>query len=154
VETFVKEFGEARNALAGLAVTDGRHPAHFVAFQQETFDILQLPVPDLKSSGTLYPIGAGDSVAAGTLAAWRSLEYTKGLVLNEKIMQALQTGLDRSENSIADGAIRKIATAFAFGISCGSASCLQEQNSILKEDDVLRLFGGMASPELVSTHKF
>ena len=34
---------------------------------------------DLSNAGMLYPIGAGDTVAAGTLAAWQYLHHNSGL---------------------------------------------------------------------------
>ena len=39
-----------------------------------------------------------------------------------------------------------MATAFAFGLACGSASCMQEENSVFSVDDAERLFVDMAKP--------
>jgi len=41
--------------------------------------------------------------------------------------------------------------AFAFGLACGSASCLQEENSVLDAGDVNTLFQTIRSPELIHT---
>lgn len=36
-----------------------------------------------------------------------------------------------------------VADAFSFGLACGSASCLRQENSVFLVEDALRLFGGM-----------
>jgi fructose-1-phosphate kinase PfkB-like protein len=43
--------------------------------------------------------------------------------------------------------------AFAFGLACGSASCLQEENSVVDASDVNTLFEKMiiCPPEIIPT---
>ena len=43
-----------------------------------------------------------------------------------------------------------MATAFAFGIACGSASCLREENSVFGiEDYAMEFFEGMREPVFI-----
>jgi fructose-1-phosphate kinase PfkB-like protein len=114
-------------------------------------DIYKIKVPSLDPSAVLYPIGAGDSVAAGTLGAWKSLVEAndeKEKSLSDEIHAALDSriggGSDLSEQT------KRIEAAFAFGLSCGSASCLEEENSVLNVKHVLKLFQEIPPPEQVS----
>jgi sugar/nucleoside kinase (ribokinase family) len=43
-----------------------------VSFENKKFEIYKITTPSLDPDIVLYPIGAGDSVAAGTLASWTS----------------------------------------------------------------------------------
>lgn len=142
VDGFVTQFG--KEALVGLALTDGKHPAHLVSFgSDDENEIYKLPTPTLDPKLTLYPIGAGDSVAAGTLASWKSLQASKTKYLSDSIQSALQkrAGTDAGQ----------LEAAFAFGLACGSASCLKEENSVFDVKEVLELFSSMAPPELVTS---
>ena len=148
VDQFLKEFSP--KALAGLAITDGKYAAHFVALNgaiEEKPEIFRMDPPILDKSKTLYPIGAGDSVAAGTLAAWRSLEDPESKLLDETTMLSLKKRL----NIVTKGLSENVATltmvaSFAFGLACGSASCLKEQNSVVEPETVLALFESMNEP--------
>jgi hypothetical protein len=95
--------------------------------------------------------GPEDAVAAGTVAAWTSL------VANDVTTNpSLSCPSVISKNSLAsivvflESILREYSTlsvqlsrtqaqaiaAFTFGLACGSASCLQEQNSVLDVCDV------------------
>ena len=152
-EFFHKFAPHASNSLAGIAVTDGRHPAHFVSILSDNnqFEIVQLAVPDLSSSGVLYPIGAGDSVAAGTLAAWKCLNDDNKAddYLDEQLMQVLKERLQASGGEVA-----AMSTAFGFGLACGSASCLCEENSVFEPSDVLRFFSTAEIPRKIATRTY
>ena len=146
VKAFIVKF-EALNVLDGLAVTDGKHPSFLVSFGETKFEIYKIGTPVLDANSVLYPIGAGDSVAAGTLASWTSLESSK------QLSQAIHTALESRMQTtafIASERTRRIEAAFAFGLACGSASCLKEENSVFDVDDVLNLYQGMEQPELVA----
>ena len=79
---------------------------------------------------------AGDTVAAGTLASWQYLlQKEKCLWLNERIRSSLISSTARNENNVDF-----VATAFMFGLACGSASCLEPENSVFCIDCALRLF--------------
>jgi len=143
---FLATFADAHSALDYIAITNGCHPAHLVCLQNESketegaiSDLFRLSVPSLSvvemdSQSKTYPIGAGDSVAAGTLAAWEYL-CTNGCIerLDSDVQSALKQKLDSNCENYA-------AVSFAFGIACGSASCIQEENSVLVIDDALTLF--------------
>ena len=143
VALFLKKFS-ASKALRGLAITDGRHPGYFVSLKGTDDDFLVYPlnIPTLESGRTLYPIGAGDSVAGGTLAAWLCLADSEKNTsfLSQKCLKELQDAFRIGESTISDPETRAIVTAFSFGLACGSASCLQEENSVVDEQDVLKLF--------------
>eukprot|EP00534_Pseudo-nitzschia_fraudulenta_P003490 CAMPEP_0201133296 /NCGR_PEP_ID=MMETSP0850-20130426/48354_1 /ASSEMBLY_ACC=CAM_ASM_000622 /TAXON_ID=183588 /ORGANISM="Pseudo-nitzschia fraudulenta, Strain WWA7" /LENGTH=479 /DNA_ID=CAMNT_0047403885 /DNA_START=40 /DNA_END=1479 /DNA_ORIENTATION=- len=184
IEGFLKKFSIATNdvdatsGVIGLAVTDGKYNAYFVSIrsnhcqeEQESlspsFWVFKLPVPDLndKISRTLYPIGAGDAVAAGTVGAWTSLSATNTAgssspfppVIPEDSFASLDEFVEIilnhcSENTFGLSRVQVQAmAAFAFGLACGSASCLLEENSILDTMDVKRLFKVMVNspPELI-----
>jgi fructose-1-phosphate kinase PfkB-like protein len=143
---FNSKFNELKT-LEALAITDGRHPSHLVSLDDTTkFQVYKIATPTFDPTKVLYPIGAGDSVAAGTLASWTSLE-TKAPMMDE-IQSALKSRL-KATTSIPSPRVCTIATAFAFGLACGSASCLNEENSVLHTHDVLRLFESIPLPELV-----
>jgi fructose-1-phosphate kinase PfkB-like protein len=76
-----------------VALTDGAHGAYL----DDGIVLYKLPVPKLPNDKTtLFPIGAGDAVAAGLVWAW----------------------------------MKQLEDPFAFGMACGSASCLNEENSL------------------------
>jgi fructose-1-phosphate kinase PfkB-like protein len=170
-------------ALSAIAVTDGAHDAYFAAMPVESddeFRLFKLPVARLqnnndqqssnnnsnnskwgqwvetlkpdssagKESGPqLYPIGAGDAVAAGTLAAWKLLSDNNHI--SPCLPSSVQTLLAGNERPFT----RAMMTAFSFGLACGAASCLEEENSVLQLQTVLDLFGKEGRPIFVSSHK-
>jgi fructose-1-phosphate kinase PfkB-like protein len=147
VKSFIAKYN-ALESLDGLAITDGRHPSHLVSFENKKFEIYKITTPSLDPDVVLYPIGAGDSVAAGTLASWTSLE-SKNKVLSGTIQTALEHRMQTVERS--SDRTRRIEAAFAFGLACGSASCLNEENSVFQVEDVLELFRGIPPAELVAS---
>lgn len=145
----VKEFITKYNALEkldGLAITDGKHSSYLVSFANNKFEIFKITTPALDPKLVLYPIGAGDSVAAGTLASWTSLESS-----SKKLSDVIHAALDERilKSGIASERTRRIEASFAFGLACGSASCLNEENSVFDVEQVLKLFQTMPEPELV-----
>ena len=161
VNNFLDKFQPyAFKALTGFAITDGKHPAHCITIdkEQKAFSIYKIPVPDLESAKTLYPIGAGDTVAAGMLAAWRYLEDRitgdTNLSIGAKVESMLQerTLSEALVNDHPSEATRNLATALAFGLACGSASCLQEENSQFDVDVALKLLKETSHPVFVSSH--
>jgi fructose-1-phosphate kinase PfkB-like protein len=156
----------AAKALTAIAVTDGAHPAYLavlpVTATEDEFRLFQLPIaslgvdvqadsstpqPLLQLQGsTLYPIGAGDAVAGGTLAAWRAL--VDGPDAPPCVHPDIQAALLGNESP----AVRVMLTAFSFGLACGSASCLIEQNSVLKIQDALSLYRQIPRPAFLSSH--
>lgn len=143
VSSFSSQYS-ASDSLDYMAITDGRHPAHLVNVQDSS--LYKLGVIDLTSDQTLYPIGAGDSVAAGTLAAWLNLMREDASPLEEQCRSALAKWRDNINIEDDDDSLRDILAAFAFGLSCGSASCLQQENSVIATRDVLDLLGKMPFP--------
>jgi fructose-1-phosphate kinase PfkB-like protein len=160
VQQFVAKYStKGSKPLLGLAITDGRHPAYFASLQEdEDFKLYQLPVAKLDSGRLLYPIGAGDAVAAGTLAAWVSLKNARNdsggdspieSIVPEECLQLLLKFGSKIEKHHSSPEVSWAVSAFAFGLVCGTASCLQEENSVLDIADVKRLFVNDVLPKLV-----
>jgi len=143
-------------ALTALAITDGPHPAYLATWEsnddKKKVQLYQLPVPTLNTQEqTIYPIGAGDSVAAGTLAAWKSLvgaSSSSSCRLPESLLQLLEP--DATADMAPDTQV--MLTSLAFGIACGTASCLQEENSVLKQEDVVQFYKASGPAAFVSSH--
>jgi fructose-1-phosphate kinase PfkB-like protein len=158
VHGFLSTFAGALTALDYIAITNGCHPAHLACIQREAKEsedaiskLFRIKVPSLSivqkgNQSQIFPIGAGDSVAAGTLAACEYLCTSDGRTerLHSSVQNALKQKLD---STCAD----PTAVSFAFGIACGSASCIQEENSVLDVDDVLTLFKNV-DIEIVSSN--
>ena len=98
-------------------------------------------------------IAPQDAVAAGTVAAWTSLS-TNGTttssplppVIPEDSLASLTSFVEKiskytraSSLELSQVQVQAVA-AFVFGLACGSASCLQEENSVLEVGDVNELF--------------
>ena len=109
----------------------------------------QLSSVDLSNAGMLYPIGAGDTVAAGTLADWQYLHHKNGVVSPHTGRLLLERNAQWSSGEGSSSKTAKgynMATAFAFGLACGSASCLKPENSVFDVDDATKFFGDMTKP--------
>mgnify|MGYP005842069263 CR=1 FL=1 len=145
----------AKEVLKAIAITDGKHPAHLAALSDKEFQLYRIPVASLPK-GTLFPIGAGDAVAAGLMASWQCLLEMEGAssssapCLPNDLQEALQSQMKRLDIS-EDSSTLAMLTALSFGNACGSASCLEEENSVLRPKEVLTLFG-KAKPAFVSSH--
>jgi fructose-1-phosphate kinase PfkB-like protein len=155
----ITTYPKCSTALDAIALTNGARPA-FVAFPNDkTFTLTEVATPRLSTldKTVLYPIGAGDAVAAGTLAAWQVLRQTEKLASSTATSSnddeemasssAWETALRKVKQSSSDdySSNDDIITAFSFGLACGSASCLQEENSVLEVDTVVNLFQNMAA---------
>jgi fructose-1-phosphate kinase PfkB-like protein len=109
VQKFRRRYGSCH-----VAVTDGPRPAYL----DDGVILRRIPVPTLLPMNSdnettemlLFPIGAGDAVAAGLIWAW-----------------------SHSDGSCLEG-------AFVFGLACGTASCRNEENSVLDPDVVADLY--------------
>eukprot|EP00579_Thalassiosira_antarctica_P001245 CAMPEP_0201869278 /NCGR_PEP_ID=MMETSP0902-20130614/2852_1 /ASSEMBLY_ACC=CAM_ASM_000551 /TAXON_ID=420261 /ORGANISM="Thalassiosira antarctica, Strain CCMP982" /LENGTH=437 /DNA_ID=CAMNT_0048394757 /DNA_START=24 /DNA_END=1337 /DNA_ORIENTATION=- len=168
---FVTNHANAIGALDYLCITDGKWPGYLIEIPKSasaSFRTWQLPAVDLSKEGMLYPIGAGDTVAAGTLAAWQYLHHQStttaatggggdnnffgvvpskiGTHLADRKAEWSSAGAPSSSSSLEEDEGYKMATAFAFGLACGSASCLQQENSVFEVDDAVKFFGGMVKP--------
>ena len=127
VTKFMEKYSPfAEKALLGLAITDGRHPSYFVSFSGKKFSIYMIQTPKLEVDGPLFPIGAGDAVAGGTLAAWLSLtcKEDNDTALSDTCNKVLQDRFKENNVDISDPNVKTIVDAFAFGLACGSASKL------------------------------
>lgn len=184
--------GESSSSSTSLVSTEWNFSLYRLPvanlLQQQPDDDTQL-APTTTTVKTLYPIGAGDAVAAGTLAAWQYLtkhykeddtgddDDDNGMV-NRCLPLALRTALSKrvaqhqerwnvanekggNTNNIPLTNVNESTTqqrqaavyyqtAFALGLACGSASCLQEENSVVSPPDVVRLFRDTPMPELVA----
>jgi fructose-1-phosphate kinase PfkB-like protein len=152
IPAFLKKFQPPKH-LRALAITDGKRPAHLCWLESDngsetSWELFPLEIPKLDAD-TLYPIGAGDAVAAGTLAAWMSLESSES-GSTDTVPPFCREALLAKTKSLEDGGmpttVSTLVAAFAFGLACGSASCLQEENSVVAIEDVLRLFRDLRSP--------
>jgi fructose-1-phosphate kinase PfkB-like protein len=141
--------------LVGLAITDGKYPAYCVSLIDDAtkFQLFQIPIPTLDGSEMLYPIGAGDAVAAGTLAAWVRLEgestTSAHTAIPESCFQLLSDRVKTLQKEKVSREVAKVVSAFSFGLICGTASCLQEENSVLDTSDVDRLLQSIDAPTLL-----
>mmetsp|Transcript_17936 Transcript_17936/g.33890 ORF Transcript_17936/g.33890 Transcript_17936/m.33890 type:complete len:425 (+) Transcript_17936:1-1275(+) len=143
VSMFLDQFDKAATSLTAVALTNGPDPAYVASFPDQT--LYKVPVPQLQTTTTtLYPIGAGDAVAAGTLAAWQTLEQDASWVLPDTLRQLLLLSKQQEGPSVPS-----LVTAVSFGLACGTASCLQEENSVLDVCDVASLFGRVGAPTRV-----
>lgn len=126
IKLFQEKFPTSRDALSGLAITDGRHPGYFASFFDKDSDdtiMYKLPVPVLDPGKPLFPIGAGDAVAGGTLAGWLCLTNgDKGTTLSDECWSVLQEQMKANSAIISDPAVNAAVSAFTFGLACGSAS--------------------------------
>ena len=157
IRGFLNDFQPAAaQALTAIAITDGKHVAHLAVIGKDgkEFRLFEVPVCALPSGRTLFPIGAGDAVAAGTMAAWQSLSEQADSADDsclpasiKETLTAFVAGVDASD----DSTVSIMLSAFSFGLACGSASCLEEENSVLETEDVLRLFS-MGKPAFLSSH--
>ena len=151
-------------ALSHVAITDGKGVAYLVALlRDETssqieseavavgIQLWKIPVPKLPKDKALFPIGAGDTVSAGTLA---SLMYLKNQREGSSSADFMKERICTSLNSMApcyDSSLGgEVACAFSFGLACASASCLQAENSVLSVEDALNLFSNMSKPLLLA----
>lgn len=160
VESFLAKYRNAQEALDFIAVTDGKGSAHLVQLREMERNIVtpnnsgknsdgihhicKIDIPNLQEiypekARKLYPIGAGDAVAAGTLYAW--------IALSSGCIDARSNFEPIFRQSKMDTFLK----AFMFGLACGSASCLQEQNSMLDVYDVEEIFTKMV--EMSSRYK-
>lgn len=149
---FVAKYTNVIGSLNYLCITDGKFPGYIIELpiastssSCSNYRTWQLSAVDLSTRGMLYPIGAGDTVAGGTLAAMQYLRRGGGGVITSDIGKNL---LDKkvawcggTSSSDDDGVT--MAAAFAFGLACGSASCLQEDNSVFDVKDALTFFNDM-----------
>jgi hypothetical protein len=158
-----QKFPESKQALNYVAITNGMFPAFMVhvnnsfhADEKTKEDIIyRFTVPmlsqlhgsdrnnDVTMGGTqkLYTIGAGDAVTASTLAAWEYLTNKKG---DQRLDEAIRASLLKS---FVFGEDKDMAnTAFAFGLACGTASCIEKENSVFDIPNALQLFEQMERP--------
>eukprot|EP00527_Entomoneis_sp_CCMP2396_P004825 CAMPEP_0198137534 /NCGR_PEP_ID=MMETSP1443-20131203/998_1 /TAXON_ID=186043 /ORGANISM="Entomoneis sp., Strain CCMP2396" /LENGTH=389 /DNA_ID=CAMNT_0043798987 /DNA_START=120 /DNA_END=1289 /DNA_ORIENTATION=- len=154
VKGFLQKFHPfAQGGLSAFAITDGAHPAYFVTMpkpdkDEKKIQLFRLPVSKIESGLTLYPIGAGDSVAGGTLAAWKSM-----VLANKADNDASNSCVPDEVRELLDGpSSTSMLRSFAFGLACGTASCLKEENSVLELSDVKQLYEQGGQHEFVSSH--
>ena len=162
-----KKFPESRNALSFVSITNGMYPAYMVHVNndqsipddKDTYNndvIYRFSIPLLSSSRPpltydsgnlnmgedtkLYTIGAGDAVTACTLAAW---EYLTNKKSDQRLDESIRASLLKSVVFGEDIA----NTAFSFGLACGTASCIEKENSVFNIPYALRLFEQMERPK-------
>lgn len=123
IDQFKKKFAPSASALTGLAITDGRHPGYFASFSNnDEVALFKLPIPVLEPGKPLFPIGAGDAVAGGTLAAWLCLVENNDSTLSDSCLEILKQRFEANSQTISDPELNAIVSAFSFGLACGSAS--------------------------------
>jgi fructose-1-phosphate kinase PfkB-like protein len=140
-----------------IALTNGAHPAYLAVARRsdETlekntayeFDLYRIPIvspslvrpsPDeTADTAPLYPIGAGDAVAAGTLAAWNYYSQPTDAAGGPLLPTELRDILDARAAALS---APPIVAAFQWGLACGSASCVMEENSVVCPADVAKLY--------------
>ena len=148
LQSFFAQFPQATTALHAVALTNGPRPAYVAMTADKSsssYTLVKVPVPVLTDTTTLFPIGAGDAVAAGTLAAWQVLEQQQSSAFRNN-NDDNPAWVPVVQERHAQMASSPLVTAFHFGLACGSASCLQQENSVLDIADVTALWQGTAAP--------
>jgi fructose-1-phosphate kinase PfkB-like protein len=160
-------YPESRGALSFVAITNGMFPAFMVhvgndqsiADNKTTDDVIyRFSIPKLSPINTkmgdgnydiafrgtdkLYTIGAGDAVTACTLAAW---EYLTNRKSDQKLDESIRASL--LKNVVFGEDIAN--TAFSFGLACGTASCIEKDNSVFNIPYALHLFQTMERPKRI-----
>ena len=146
VQKFLTEYGT--RSLDYMAITDGGHPAYLVKLG-ENLRMYDLGIMDLAIDNNdlvLYPIGAGDTVAAATMSGLLHLKDGPSVSpLDDdcsKFLIHFRNSIESDEND------KDMLAAFAFGLACGSASCLEQENSVFKTTEALTLLDKMLKPNL------
>jgi fructose-1-phosphate kinase PfkB-like protein len=113
-------------SLLHVAVTDGSNPAHLVKLSlsqsQPAIQHWLLHVPNLTRS-LVSPIGAGDATSSGLLLCWSN-----------------QVNISGKSNDSNNGNTYNVLDSFRWGLSCGSASCMSDANSIFEKTDAESIF--------------
>lgn len=136
IEKLFDVFDNIDRAVKYISVTNGKYHAYFVdidKMNEEGRWLYKLEGFDVSSDDEIYPIGAGDSVAAGTFAVW----------CNNPLKDELDDMLYANRDSFC-GALN----AFRFGLACGSASCLHEENSVVDINDVIQILSRIKVEEV------
>lgn len=152
-------YPESRGALSFVAITNGMFPSFLVhvSNDQSTDDVIyRFTIPKLspmtakggdgnydvavRGTDKLYTIGAGDAVTACTLAAW---EYLNNRKSDQRLDESIRASLLKSVVFGEDIA----NTAFSFGLACGTASCIEKDNSVFNIPYALHLFQTMERPK-------
>ena len=111
---------------------------------------------------TFSTIGAGDAVSSGTLLRWCGSVVLPGesdsrqAISNNDSNNSKNGGKNNSksdgnriENRIEnDVKLLKIQDAFSWGLSCGSASCMGQANSVFDIHDAINFY------QNIKTEKF
>jgi hypothetical protein len=118
--------------------------------------------PEATLAQHVYPIGAGDAVAAGTLAAWKGLTDARTSNREHPYQPPGQrpAAVHRMHPDVLAAlvgnespAARALLAAFSFGLACGTASCLNEQNSAVELEDVLQFYNKEGRPVFLSSYQ-
>lgn len=148
LDKLLDQYPAAHMAPYAVALTLRPRPAHVATTTTTTtsptstdrpYKLVKVPVPLLDTTTTLFPIGAGDAVAAGTLAAWHVLEQQDDAKQQQPSWVPVLQARHKDNNNDWT-----LVTAFSFGLACGSASCLQQENSFLEIADVCKLLATTA----------
>ena len=114
---------------------------------------------------TFSTIGAGDAVSSGTLLRWCGSVVLPGESDDRQVISNnsnndsnnskngnennSKSDENRIENRIAnDVKLLKIQDAFSWGLSCGSASCMGQANSVFDISDAINFY------QNIKTEKF
>lgn len=145
------DFNNRRASKLSWAITNGPDPAFMVTVSLSVFALslsidlytrfvsqAQQNVHTLQATESIRvvnAIGAGDSVAAGTINYWTDNLTDESLIVIEQDIVKLVTKGNSDED--------RLTAAFAFGLSCGAASCMQDVNSFFEYEDTKRIFSSM-----------
>ena len=143
VEAVRRIFPSSFQAIDYIAMTNGKASSYLVSCHHPTAIqaiFYKLTIPNLNHlyphhSMTLHPIGAGDATAAGTVAAWQYLKH--GKEMHSELKDPIKDHLDCFQ--VDQQWDYEAVVAFGFGLACGSASCLKEQNSVVDMEDAIAI---------------
>jgi len=119
LKTAAKSLGDRYKTDFYAAITDGPFGAYLFKVSANSINSWKYRIPALHKP-FINPIGAGDAVASGL-----SLYVCNKIEVN---------------NSIDENFEKKITKAFAWGLACGSASCMSNLNSVFELNDCRIIF--------------
>ena len=131
-----------------IALTDGPHPAHFIALtlddpdatastsSNNSIEHYTLNVPVL-SRPLVSPIGAGDATSSGFLMSWSG--QVNGIATTQPTFSSSSSS-PTILNGEVESEVEQLLQAFRWGLSCGGASCMETGNSVFSMTDAMHIY--------------
>ena len=131
-----------------IALTDGPHPAHFIALtlndpdstasSSNNIEHYTLNVPVL-SRPLVSPIGAGDATSSGFLMSWSDRVKEIGTTQPTSSSSSTSSSPTTLKGEV-ESEVEQLLQAFRWGLSCGGASCMETGNSVFSMSDAMHIY--------------